>query len=364
MKNNNQNGNGKQGEPIGSKQGTSKLTRANFGPGMLLQHEDLQLLNTYTRDLSRLLFRSFFGCGVVCGLQVSAAGECGGLKVTVSPGLALDCAGTPVHVPDLVTFPINKKCEELDADDVLWVVLCSATKHCAPRNSMCASDDDNATSVCTRERDMFELHVLLNRPPCACGCKGRDDTNGSGAYDTPTVAAVDAKGQLTGATDCWCVDPNTADCYKAHYTGECGCTCGDGKDCDCDCILLARLSLKDSPDGREKVWQTDHSVRRFIRPVLMRDWQVEEDRIRKPKQRNEKEKLPPQEPQPKGDIYYSLASDPTIEEIRKTHQTLTKDLEEVKAMIAAMSQQGGGAGRGKGRQQPPKGVTDIVPEDS
>jgi hypothetical protein len=43
--------------------GTSKLVRPRFGPGMLLQHEDLELLNTYTRDLSRLLFGSLFGWG-------------------------------------------------------------------------------------------------------------------------------------------------------------------------------------------------------------------------------------------------------------------------------------------------------------
>ena len=45
-------------EPKG---GISTLVRTKFGPGMLLQHEDLEQLNSYTRDLSRLMFRSFLG---------------------------------------------------------------------------------------------------------------------------------------------------------------------------------------------------------------------------------------------------------------------------------------------------------------
>src|SRR6267143_883908 len=89
-------------EPVGKTPGLSTLERARFGPGMLLQHEDLELLNTYTRDLSRLLFRSFFGCGVICGLKVTAEPHCGPVKVTVQPGVALSCAGDPIYVPSAV----------------------------------------------------------------------------------------------------------------------------------------------------------------------------------------------------------------------------------------------------------------------
>lgn len=95
-------------EPIGSAKGLSTLQRARFGPGMLLQHEDLEQLNTYTRDLSRLLFQSFFGCGVVCGLQVSGEADCGQLKVTVQKGLALACSGDPVYVPEKKSAQTDK----------------------------------------------------------------------------------------------------------------------------------------------------------------------------------------------------------------------------------------------------------------
>jgi hypothetical protein len=69
----------------------STLVRPKFGPGMLLEHGDLELLPAYTRELNRMMFRSLFGCGVVCGLRVDASEHCGKVRVTVECGLAIDC---------------------------------------------------------------------------------------------------------------------------------------------------------------------------------------------------------------------------------------------------------------------------------
>ncbi len=238
-----------------SKNGTSTLVRARFGPGMLLEHEDLEQLNTYTRDLSRLLFRSFFGCGVVCGLVVSfnEKDNCGKPGITVSAGLALDGSGDPLHVPKAVSLPIEDDCNPIPPTE-LWVILCGTTKHCAPRTSMCASDEENAPAVCTREQEMFEIRVVSVPPDCACDC---DPSH----YPVPT-------GENAGY--CWCAEP-IPDCYRDHYDGNCGCNSGSS-DCGCDCVLLAYLKQEETESGT--TWKIDHRVRRFIRPVLMRDPQV------------------------------------------------------------------------------------------
>src|SRR6478735_7799404 len=104
-----------------SQKGPSTIKRAKFGPGMLLQHEDLEQLNTYTRDLSRLLFRSFFGCGVVCGLTVRAQDNCGKTSVTVDAGVALNCLGDPIYVPNPVTFDATDGCDPIHQLDKLYV---------------------------------------------------------------------------------------------------------------------------------------------------------------------------------------------------------------------------------------------------
>jgi len=287
---------------IASVKETSTLVRPMFGPGMLLQHEDLEQLNVYTRELSRLIFRSLFGCGVVCGLVVKTEEACGKVYVSVGAGLALDCSGDPVYVPKDQRLSIDENCDP-NIKGPLWVVLCGATKHCAPRTSMCASDDDEATSACTRERDMFEIRVVRDRPKCACGC---GDPKGS------SEAA-------TGEDHCLCVDP-TLKCYEDHYAGKCGCNCGDGSNCDCECILLARLDKAET----ESKWTVDHRVRRFIRPVLMRDPQVEDEE----KKQNEMKAQLLKAAQEKTQIKEQLLK--ATEEKTQVEQQLLKVVEEKK----------------------------------
>ena len=234
--------------------GLSTLVRPRFGPGMLLQHDDLEQLSTYTREINRLMFRSLFGCGVVCGLVVEPTENCGKVCVTVGAGLALDCCGNPVYVPKKISVAVDENCDP-NLKPPLYVLLCGTTKCCAPRTSMCVTDDDEMSSQCTRERDAFEIRIVQERPKCACGCA---DPKEEDANET----------QRAKEGDCWCVDP-TDPCYKNHYAGICDCDCGECSGSSCDCILLARLD-KDK-DGK---WVADHRVRRFIRPVLMRDPQV------------------------------------------------------------------------------------------
>jgi len=244
-------------QPLASVKGTSTLARAKFGPGMLLQHDDLEQLNVYTRELNRLMFRSLFGCGVVCGLVVGTEVKCGKVNVTVGGGLALDCQGDPIHVPKPQSIVLDEECNP-DIPTPLWVVLCGTEKCCAPRTSMCASDEDETTSVCTRERDGFEIRIVRTRPKCACSCPEPSPNYPARALDTA----------------CKCVNPDHP-CYVDHYAGKCGCDCEDCTSCDCDCVLLARLDK--SGDHDHPVWTPDHRVRRFVRPVLMRDPQVEKE---------------------------------------------------------------------------------------
>ena len=272
---------------VNSVKGISKLVRARFEPGMLLQHEDLEQMSTYTRDLSRLMFRSLFGCGVVCGLVVRTDRKCGKDTIVVGAGLALDDCGDPIHVPDDQPLTIDEHCDP-DLKGSLWVVLCRSTRCCAPRTAICTSDDDDPSSVCTREREGYEIRIVRKLPGCACGCAPPKDI----------VAPVQVKGQADaqlvnkgGASKnhCLCVDP-TLPCYVDHYAGECGCCCDDcsGNSCDCDCVVLARLD----PGSKEGMpWTADHSVRRFVRPVLMRDPQVAIEHKAQAQQYEEEQKV-------------------------------------------------------------------------
>jgi hypothetical protein len=270
-------------KPLALAKGTSTLVRAKFGPGMLLQHEDLEQLNVYTRELNRLMFRSLFGCGVVCGLVVGTEEKCGKVNVTVGSGLALDCQGDPIYVPKSQSLVLDEDCDP-SIKGPLWVVLCRTERCCSPRPASCSSDDDESPAVCTRERDGFEIRILANPPECMCGCPEADgkptsDSKGGESECSPVGSSItESRATYTGsptqkATDCRCAGSDLG-CYKDHYQGNCGCGGGDCSACDCDCILLARL---DKDHASEKPnWMADHCVRRFIRPVLMRDPQCKQ----------------------------------------------------------------------------------------
>ncbi len=72
--------------------------RPSFFAGQLLTEDDLRSLVDYVVGKNRLHNRYLFGNGVVCGLAVTCH-PCGGGKVTVSSGYALDCCGNDILLP-------------------------------------------------------------------------------------------------------------------------------------------------------------------------------------------------------------------------------------------------------------------------
>jgi hypothetical protein len=258
---------------IATKDGVSNLTKPKFGPGMLLRAEDLGLLTDYTAELSRLMFRSLFGCGVVCGLVVEVYEDCGVVVVKVGSGMAIACSGYPIYVPKDVTFPLHDDCDDVTVDEEVWIMLCGKEKCCGPRTSICASDEDDSPTECTREKDWWEIRVVSGPPDCVCSCIEPEEVNDQPSPpqtgETLIVGQTSALSTTGNEIDCWCADP-TSNCYKDHYNGICGCHCGDCSDCECKCVLLASAKRVGDTD----LWEVDHKIRRFVRPVLMRDPQV------------------------------------------------------------------------------------------
>jgi hypothetical protein len=80
--------------------------RPRFFAGQLLTEDDLRSLDDYVVAKNRLHMRDLFGAGVVCGLTVTCE-PCGGGKVIVNPGYALDCCGNDIVVSCPQTLDIN-----------------------------------------------------------------------------------------------------------------------------------------------------------------------------------------------------------------------------------------------------------------
>ena len=318
------NDNSKLAKPI---RRLTSLVRPKYSPGLLLQDDDLTTAVSYTRNLSRLLFRTLFGCGVLCGLKVEvpSVDKCGKLRTCIGGGVALSCAGDPVEVLGPQEIVIDSCETELPC--ALWFAVRHTETCCVPRTAQCPPDEGEPPCNYTRDRDGFEIRVFAERPPCSCGCArlgpeppppveiyaelrgaksvrgakdkvmakdigGRDrhaaisgpaPTTAPGPAASPTPGAPCPETETlepppTGGRDpCLCnlrtgtYGPNNeiGACYRDHYEGKCPCEC-----CDCDWIILAVAKR----EGDTTNWLIDHSVRRFVRPVLMRDPVVEKER--------------------------------------------------------------------------------------
>jgi hypothetical protein len=276
------------------------LERPRYAPGLILEDSDLTAAVDYTRGLNRMLFRSLFGCGVICGLTVSAKSDCG-LDISVAPGLALDGCGDPLEVREPVDFHLGPQDGvPLDGDPRtknFWIVACAGEINCRPRPVVCDEDDLQDVKQATRTQATTRIAVSTEPPACECGCGSfRDLPTDAEARDTQLESlAVKllpfryANHAPAEPEDC-CADPHK--CQEKHRTDStCPADCGCGAACACGCcVLLAWVHWFRRQEARDAQpatpthpataaqpalpggWGVIHDgVRRSVRPLLMRD---------------------------------------------------------------------------------------------
>ena len=71
-----------------------------YQDGMVVTADDLDTAMRYPVSLLRTILRAHFGCGVVCGFELSKneVGEGASRKICISPGAAVDCNGHPIEL--------------------------------------------------------------------------------------------------------------------------------------------------------------------------------------------------------------------------------------------------------------------------
>jgi hypothetical protein len=235
--------------------GTGTLERPLYSPGLLLEDTDLTSAVDYTQQLTKMLFSSLFGCGVICGLKVKAELSCqdSQMDITVEKGLGLDCFGNPIEVPKKQTLSFNRGCDPFP--ESIWVTACYVDRECAPRELSCGCESTQDKAF-TRHRAGFEIKLSDKMPEDTCSCeepqKGSSRST-SRCCDEPDEAVT------TG------VEPvkDNRDCFSDHMEGNCACGCG------CHCIVIGKITLK---DGKLDNDGSDRSIVRDIRPVLVQHY--------------------------------------------------------------------------------------------
>jgi len=271
---------------LSSKTGDASLKRPKFSTGLLLQDDDLTQTVDYMREMTRLLFKSMLGCGVLCGFKIEPSIVCSNtIQILVRKGIALDCGGELIELQNDETLKYTPPCssDAIEFPPEIWVVICRKERDCVPRDVLCSAQDGEIAPVYTRTREGFEIKLIEatageNAVPACCSC-------GSVLLDTQNTS---------GDEDCCDNLPITASryklqkCYQKHYDGECSC------DCECDCIVLAKVIKKEDPDSLD--YDVDHSVRRYVRPALLKDPLLEEDQKRKAENQSDKPAAPSSTP--------------------------------------------------------------------
>lgn len=99
--------------------------RNHFFPGRLLTAKDFELEQTYFREKLKLHNRSLHGFGIVSGLEVSQRQD----KLIVTPGLAIDCEGNEILVPEPTGQPLP---EILDGVTTIYLSVRYSEKETNP----------------------------------------------------------------------------------------------------------------------------------------------------------------------------------------------------------------------------------------
>ncbi|MFI0237579.1 hypothetical protein [Streptomyces sp. NPDC016845] len=128
-----------------------------FRDGMVVTAEDLDTAQRYAASLLKTVLRAYFGCGVVCGLDLrlkKPAGDRPATVLVVDRGIAIDCHGYPLELCRPVELDLAPDaCGYGAPPDEVFILLRRATSQEKPCD--CATEDEH--SDCRRVRE----HVMV-----------------------------------------------------------------------------------------------------------------------------------------------------------------------------------------------------------
>jgi hypothetical protein len=252
----------------------SSIEAVKFKDGMIVTAEDLQAAMQYPVAMFQALVRAYFGCGIVCGLELKperGAGEkddCDDGKgrkdartfvVCINKGVALDCHGFPLELCgpiklDLTPDPCS--CEPPPKE--VCIAIKRITSDEAPRD-VCGCHTDEPRFQCSRVRDHVLVQAFLPDDEPHNLCKRSPRKEEQAKYPMQTVCEC-----LKTCPDCDC--------------------CGDAW------VLLGCVRLDENGIA------TDMDERKYVKPIecLCRPFEEQQQ----PKDETPYDRAPPEENRP------------------------------------------------------------------
>lgn len=137
------------------------LERNRYFYGKMLTARDLETEQRYFNNKRRLLNRTLYGAGVVCGLGVYRNDES---SFSVETGLALDYMGREICVstPIIRKLRMVEGCENLEKNDIAYLCLQYAQENREPVNNIGAADI--GSEQCNKIEEGYRLFLSVDEP--------------------------------------------------------------------------------------------------------------------------------------------------------------------------------------------------------
>jgi len=185
--------------------GKASTEAVEFRDGMLVTAEDLKAAMRYPLSVGQVLFRGFFGCGVVCGLELKHRRRGQGqpapvpdcpvdpkwFELRVERGVALDCAGYPIELCQPVTLKLMPDPCLLDAEWEMYIAIkrfagdeparSGGCGQCGCSSCGCDAGGAEPAQQCNRTRDHALIQAFDEPPPGMCKREERPDGAVAGA---------------------------------------------------------------------------------------------------------------------------------------------------------------------------------------
>jgi hypothetical protein len=253
------------------------VERVKFHDGQLVDAETLTTAMMFPVSLLQMVLRSYLGCGIVCGLEVTRPDEkqpC----VRIRPGVIVDCHGSPVElcrevVLDLTPDPCTCELESRK----LCIVMRRATSEDAPRQPCgrgCGcGGTEGSHHDCNRVRDQVLIKAVdLERldPVRDHVCSklsdvpddDHDDAGKPGESAVPSAAGREAE-----------PDPSIAGRRSEQDHPDCACLMACEERCCAErsWVLLACVTISPTDDDAcasgYRLDEVDPAGRKYVKPI-------------------------------------------------------------------------------------------------
>ena len=234
----------------------TSLVSPIFADGRVVSAEDLHLAMSYPLDVFRVMMRAFFGCGIVCGLELDRDSRLDKLQeddrvthtIRILPGVALDCHGHPIQLCRPLSVDLSPDpCDCGEGPKRLCLAIKRTASEEQPRaDDPCGCPTEPSRYACTRLQERVEIKLFDPDDPPSNLC-----WHAPGPGRTPGCCD-----EQEGDDEPPLVDPDrdtTCTCLKT--CGPCEC-CGDSW------VYLGCVEI-----GEKEVTPSGLRWRRYVKPI-------------------------------------------------------------------------------------------------